>query len=181
MRQILAALVMILIMVSGTWTIDFFLPIVPTQGVEQVIATPDMRILNTLTDKDVDCLAKNVYYEARGEETIGQFAVAEVTLNRWKRQATKSLCQIVYQRSDNGCQFSWVCNPYLLPPSHHSEAWRASMAVATAFVNGRTCKCDLQDAMFFHAVYVKPHWAKQKPVIKQIGKHIFYADNNLRQ
>src|SRR5687767_7360847 len=32
--------------------------------------------------QNLDCLARNIYYEARGEPLAGQYAVAEVTMNR---------------------------------------------------------------------------------------------------
>ena len=37
------------------------------------------RLLSTTS---IVCLATNIYFEARGEDRIGQYAVAEVTLNR---------------------------------------------------------------------------------------------------
>jgi spore germination cell wall hydrolase CwlJ-like protein len=180
MRQLLAAFVMLLIMVSGSWMIDYVSPIVPKIG-PAVPVTINWRVLHSVTDKDIDCLAKNVYYEARGEETLGQYAVAEVTLNRWKNNPTKTLCQIVYQRSDNGCQFSWVCNPSLPLPSYQSAAWLLALDIAREFAKGKTCECNLNNAIYFHATYVQPSWARTKPLIAQIGKHKFYADNNLWQ
>jgi len=39
---------------------------------------------NTLTNKEINCLAKNVYFEAKNQGTGGWLAVAFVTLNRVK-------------------------------------------------------------------------------------------------
>src|SRR5207244_2019519 len=37
-------------------------------------------------ESDLQCLAENIYFEARGEPLNGQYAVAEVTLNRTRSQ-----------------------------------------------------------------------------------------------
>lgn len=42
------------------------------------------------------CLALNVYFEARGEPIIGQYAVAHVTLNRVKEN-NSTVCKEVYK------------------------------------------------------------------------------------
>jgi spore germination cell wall hydrolase CwlJ-like protein len=61
-------------------------------------------------DKQVRCLAENIYYESRGESLEGQIAVAKVTLNRLDEGYARTVCGVVKQRNPNGCQFSWVCN-----------------------------------------------------------------------
>ena len=61
--------------------------------------------------REVDCLAKNIYFEAGSESRAGKIAVAEVTMNRVKsREFPRSVCGVVYQKSRNICQFSWVCS-----------------------------------------------------------------------
>ena len=91
-------------------------------------------LAHSYTEKDVQCLATNIYHEARGESTIGQMAVALVTINRAKssifpyfingKLATKkerlnaSICDVVYDSKRdrrgkvvlNKCQFSWYCD-----------------------------------------------------------------------
>ena len=60
--------------------------------------------------REVDCLAKNIYFEAKGEPRAGKIAVAEVTMNRVKsKQFPRSVCAVVYQKTKGTCQFSWVC------------------------------------------------------------------------
>ena len=55
--------------------------------------------------RSLECLARNVYYEARGESSAGQYAVAEVTMNRKASQHyPKTVCEVVYQRE----AFSWT-------------------------------------------------------------------------
>ena len=60
------------------------------------------------TKKDLECLAKNIYFEARGESHKGKIAVAQVTLNRviHSSEFNKTICGVVYQKD----QFSWTSN-----------------------------------------------------------------------
>jgi|SRR5436190_19376832 len=117
--------------------------------------------------RSVECLARNVYYEARGETAHGQYAVAEVTMNR-KRSPLypKTVCEVVYQRS----AFSWT-DEELDPPV--GEEWlRAQKIAAEVYYQRRPAA--LPAALFYHATYVSPDWAKQRVRVARIGRHIFY-------
>ena len=121
------------------------------------------------------CLAKNVYYEARGEDVHGQLAVAQITLNRLEMgNWGNTTCSVVFSKN----QFSWtedktLRNKALVEP----EAWEVSMAVSKTALLGATLY-DLRDAIYFHTTQVKPVWRKSMNKIKQIGAHIFYAKND---
>jgi spore germination cell wall hydrolase CwlJ-like protein len=53
-----------------------------------------------ITSKDIDCLAKNIYYEAGSEPEEGKVAVAMVTINRVRDgRFGKSVCSVVDQRT----------------------------------------------------------------------------------
>jgi spore germination cell wall hydrolase CwlJ-like protein len=59
-----------------------------------LIATP------FLSDKDVECLARNIFYESGGEPTEGKIAVAQVTLNRAQDpRFGQSVCEVVKART----------------------------------------------------------------------------------
>lgn len=59
-----------------------------------IIATP------FLSDKDVDCLARNIFYESGGESTEGKIAVGIVTVNRSQDpRFGKSVCEVVKART----------------------------------------------------------------------------------
>ena len=124
------------------------------------------------------CLALNVYYEARGEPAAGQYAVAEVTMNRKaSRRYADTVCEIVYQKNWDPVRrryvaaFSWTELTVLDEPS--GEQWQRARAVAEAVYYERHTPA-LQGALFFHATYVKPEWAKDKQPVARIGRHIFY-------
>jgi spore germination cell wall hydrolase CwlJ-like protein len=53
-----------------------------------------------ITSQDIDCLAKNIYYEAGSEPEEGKVAVAMVTINRVRDgRFGKTICSVVDQRT----------------------------------------------------------------------------------
>jgi len=53
-----------------------------------------------LSDKDVECLARNIFYESGGEPTEGKIAVGIVTINRAQDpRFGKSVCEVVKART----------------------------------------------------------------------------------
>ncbi|HEX7052882.1 MAG TPA: cell wall hydrolase [Burkholderiales bacterium] len=121
-----------------------------------------------LRSRSLDCLARNIYFEARGEPLAGQYAVAEVTMNRrgWG-PFRKTVCEIVYQPG----AFSWTSMRRLPEPS--GPAWERARRVAEAVYSHRHTPT-LRGARYYHAVYVRPEWAKEKQRVARIGRHIFY-------
>lgn len=128
--------------------------------------------------ENLACLALNVYYESRGEPTAGQYAVAEVTMNRkGSPRYPETVCKVVFQKSWDPLRrryvaaFSWTEMSELDEPS--GEEWQRAQKVAEAVYWQRYTPA-LQGALFFHATYVKPDWAKDKQRVARIGRHIFY-------
>jgi len=118
--------------------------------------------------QNIACLARNVYFEARGEPLAGQYAVAEVTMNRVAlAPQPRTVCSVVYQKS----AFSWTDLAAL--PEPDGEAWERAQQVAEAVYYGRH-EPSLAGALYYHADYVKPEWAKEKRRVARIGSHIFY-------
>ena len=71
----------------------------------------DYKELTSTAKREVDCLAENIYHEARTEGTKGQQAVALVTMNRLNNDKfPKKICEVVKQKTNGTCQFSWYCN-----------------------------------------------------------------------
>jgi spore germination cell wall hydrolase CwlJ-like protein len=121
------------------------------------------------TKNDLDCLTKNIYYEARGETKSGKFAVAHVTLNRLKTGYWgNSICKVVYAKK----QFSWTLAKKL--PRPDSKAWAESETVARKVLAGHRVR-GLTRSLYYHATYIKdPKWADSKHEAGQIGNHVFY-------
>lgn len=123
------------------------------------------------TKKDIECLAKNIYFEARGETHKGKIAVAQVTLNRvlYQGDFNKTICGVVYQKD----QFSWTKLPKINQQVKDFNTWKESIYIATGMLNGHIF-IDNFEALYFHATHVKPSWRLTKQYIDKIGKHIFY-------
>lgn len=119
-------------------------------------------------EQSLACLARNVYFEARGEPLAGQYAVAEVTMNRrgWG-PFRKSVCAVVYEPG----AFSWTSVRGLREPA--GKPWAGAQRVAEAVYRQRHAPT-LHGALYYHATYVKPDWAKDKRQVAHIGQHIFY-------
>jgi N-acetylmuramoyl-L-alanine amidase len=129
-------------------------------------------------ESDLQCLAENIYFEARGEPLNGQYAVAEVTLNRTRApHFPHTICSVVHQmrwdpnRKRMVGDFSWTELGALSPED--GPAWKRAMEVANAAYD------DLRDpivpgALFYHATSVRPGWARTRTAIITIGNHVFY-------
>jgi spore germination cell wall hydrolase CwlJ-like protein len=118
---------------------------------------------------EINCLAKNIYHEARGESLHGQIAVAQVTVNRVASgKFQNNICNVVY--ADR--QFSWTIGRS--KKIKDAKAWEASVAVATAVLTKSIHLPDFK-ALYFHTKQVKPRWKYGKRVVAVIGNHIFYS------
>ena len=125
---------------------------------------------------DLDCLALNIYFEARGEPLEGKRAVGHVVLNRvHDTEFPESVCQVVRQGGEevrHSCQFSWWCDGRSDRPVD-PLAWRESRAVAWEVLSGAT-KDPTRGALWYHAEYVQPPWRDKMLKSRRIGQHIFY-------
>lgn len=131
----------------------------------------------TEVEKSLDCLALNVYREAGHEPFEGKVAVAQVTLNRVNsNKFPKDVCSVVYQKSRFTerviCQFSWYCDTKHRNRPVNQEAYDESYRVAKMVFLEDFRLESVQNALYYHADYVKPNWKLKR--ITKIGQHIFY-------
>ena len=117
---------------------------------------------------DIQALTANIYYEARGESALGQLLVAQVTINRTKQEKWPSTIEeVVKQRK----QFSWFDNLKRYSPKD-KDAWKQAELIARIALEN---DIDFSDgAVYYHATYVKPKWAKKLTHIMTVGNHKFY-------
>jgi spore germination cell wall hydrolase CwlJ-like protein len=127
---------------------------------------------------DLRCLAENIYHEARGEPFKGQIAVAEVTLNRVASpNFPKTICEVVREARWDPIRrrmvgaFSWTEIENQRTP--RGAAWREAKAAAEA-VYDRDHSLVVPGALYYHATYIRPKWARQKKTVATIGNHVFY-------
>ena len=122
--------------------------------------------------KEVECLARNIYFEAATEPRAGKVAVAEVTMNRYKSGFARSVCGVVQQKNNGICQFSWVCEPK--KPISMPAQWHESKEIAENILISQKKYSTMHGALFFHADYTVPGWASTKEFVQKIGRHLFY-------
>ena len=144
-------------------------------------AMPSGYVSMTEKFKQLECLTRNIYWEAASEPFEGKVAVAQVTMNRLKDgRFGSSVCNVVHQRSiiyqKVVCQFTWTCeNTHKIRPVHPGM-WQESEVVAQKVMIENFRLPSLQNALYYHADYVSPNWGK--PRITKIGRHIFYSEGN---
>ena len=154
-----------------------------------VVFAHDSEMDEKVDENAVECMALNVYHEARNQGTAGIFAVIAVVLNRVDdKRFPDTICGVIKQGpvrpswKRNGtffpikhrCQFSWWCDGKSDKPHeknkfiYYKDVIRSILSLELDFV-------DITDgATFYHADYVKPAWAKTKTKTIEIEDHIFY-------
>ena len=129
--------------------------------------------------KQLECLTRNIYWEAASEPFEGKVAVAQVTMNRVvSGKFGSGVCGVVYQKNvfyeKVVCQFSWACEiNHKIKPIYPNK-WAESEEVAKKVLLENFRLPGLTQAMYYHATYVNPGWRLQR--VTQIGQHIFYKE-----
>ena len=129
--------------------------------------------------KQLDCLTRNIYWEAASEPFEGKVAVAQVTMNRLAHgKFGDSVCGVIYQKNviyeKVICQFSWVCETTHKTRPVYQPLWAESELVAKKVLLENFRLPGLKEALYYHADYVSPGW--KLPKIDKIGRHIFYGE-----
>jgi N-acetylmuramoyl-L-alanine amidase len=173
-------------------------------GVVTAIATPVVDL------KELQCLARNIFFEAASEPEEGKVAVGLVTLNRaGDSRFGRTICGVVDQKMTRSysqdvvvekrslwttnreihtvwkqvtvCQFSWVCSK-VNGPKGSDERWTESQRIARELLEDRGSFWDWRvkyaQALYFHAVTVRPTWARAKEHVGRVGGHHFYQERN---
>ncbi len=129
-------------------------------------------------DEHFRCLAEALYFEARGESIRGQFAVAEVILNRVdSTRFPDSLCGVINQGTGKKyqCQFTYTCDGKK-EVIHEKRAYERVAKVARAAIDGAADEMT-SGATHYHTKAVKPSWSRVYKETARIGVHIFYRHN----
>lgn len=128
------------------------------------------------SDAEWACLSEALYFEARGESVKGQFAVAEVILNRAvSPRYPNSVCGVVNQGTGrrNQCQFSYKCDGKK-EVFNEPEARAVTQKIASAVLSGAAPRSLTEGATHYHTRAVLPRWARSFPRVATIGVHYFY-------
>jgi len=140
-------------------------------------------VVQMVNSEELECMSKNIYFEAALESTAGKLAVAQVTMNRVNSERyPNTVCKVVYQGRHyesgipikNRCQFSWYCDGKLDEP-HTGAMWRESSEIAVYVLSTPDLKDITDGATHYHADYISsPRWADPHRKTVEIDTHIFY-------
>ena len=139
-------------------------------GAACTAALPVRAADSRVSPSQAGCIAENAYYEARGEGATGMVAVGWVALNR-ARSAGTDVCSVIYERSGDRCQFSWVCNRHSAPGG---EDWERALAVADALLAPGGLPDPTGGAAFFNVCGIRPGAAGMRLAVR-IGAHCFWT------
>jgi len=152
----------------------------PTQTVIQN-KLPEIKLAK-VDLKQLSCLAKNIFFEARGEPIHGQAAVARVVMNRIAHGFGSNPCSVIYQKTTVAdkviCQFSWACAGNSEPNKNNSQYKVAKQIAFEVMVMGMHKDIVPKSTLFFHSINVDPSWPYKK--VKTIGSHIFYSNKKIK-
>lgn len=138
---------------------------------------PEYRLIPTVTvsetsdpnEREVRCLADNIYHEARDQPLNGKIAVANVVMNRARSdQYPDKVCQVIHQRR----QFSWVSGADRVTDA---TSYRKSYDVAEGVYYGQYADVT-RGSTYYHSKTVVPYWARSLYRTVTISDHIFYKD-----
>ena len=153
----------------------------------------DEIISSNIEDPEVECIAKNMWFEARNEGTAGVYAVTNVVFNRMDSEKyPQTACDVIEQAKystwwlkekgklvpiKNMCQFSWYCDGKSDEVSRKEGLYADLVNLANYMLVNKSTILDITDgATFYHADYVKPKWRLSKHRTVIIGRHIFYKE-----
>jgi spore germination cell wall hydrolase CwlJ-like protein len=127
--------------------------------------------------RELDCLTRNIYWEAASEPFEGKAAVAQIVLNRTDSgKFPADICGVIYQKNivyeKVICQFSWFCSQVVVFRPIDKALYNESMEVAKKVLLEGFRLPSLKTALYYHGDYIANPWGK-KP-IAHIGRHIFY-------
>jgi spore germination cell wall hydrolase CwlJ-like protein len=188
MTKVLAA-VFIMLTLTGASVVKHPVEYVRMQLELQLDETLPFRQWNIsypVPDKEVHCLALNVYFEAGNQETDGQYAVADVVMYRVNHSGyPDTICTVIKKGIyvpwlpqmplKWKCHFTWFCDRKPDEPID-TDAFEAAITVANTVINDPYYVPVIDYALYYHADYVIPipYWAEDKKIVTVIGTHLFY-------
>jgi len=164
-----------------------------TQFVTIPVDLPEMEVSHPVsnwfmerpvTEEDVECLALNIYFEARNDTVESQYTTSDVVMFRvMHSDFPDTICGVVKDGNYPSwnkvvpkkyeCAFSWMCDRKSDIPTD-DKAWRVAKFIANDVVNNPNYISSIDYALFYHARYVNPYWAATKVFVGKVGLHLYY-------
>jgi len=164
-------------------------PIPVETPIEVELMGPPLPETPLYSERDIECLALNSYYEARSESVAGQVAVAQVVMNRVKsNKFPNTICEVIQHGKTrinwkgnvvpilNQCHFSWWCDGKSDIPVD-VRTYHSILDLVTDILYLDTVDIT-EGSLYYHADYVTPYWAPSFEMVTKIDRHIFYVDRN---
>ena len=170
-KTVVLLLAMLAVGITGIKAVNYKLDTLRNAQVQVSDITAEKR------QRQLDCLARNIYHEAGYEPFEGKVAVAQVTINRTESgQFPSDICGVVYQKNivyeKVLCQFSWYCDTASLKKPMNGPVYTEAMEVAKKVLLEGFRIDSVKNALYYHADYINPKWNREK--VSKIGHHIFY-------
>ena len=164
-------------------------PIPVATPIEVELMGPPLPETPLYSERDIECLALNSYYEARSESVACQVAVAQVVMNRVKsNKFPNTICEVIQHGKTrinwkgnvvpilNQCHFSWWCDGKSDIPVD-VRTYHSILDLVTDILYLDTVDIT-EGSLYYHADYVTPYWAPSFEMVTKIDRHIFYVDRN---
>ena len=143
-------------------------------------------------NKQLKCLAENIFYEAGSESITGKAAVARVVMNRVNHGFASTPCNVIYQVTTvtkineetldtykvRLCQFSWVCENRKKINTNDPRYIQAMDVAYQVLAYDAYQDVLPRSALFFHNLTVDPFWPYKQ--VAKIGNHIFYSKQKVK-
>ena len=173
----LSRAILILFMIVGLMGSVSLLKWAVNTRLTNIEAVTGSTVTAQVRERQLGCLAKNIYHEAGNEPFEGKAAVAQIVLNRTDSgKFPADVCSVIYQKNvvyeKVICQFSWFCSQVVAFRPIDKDSYNESMEVAKKVLLEGFRLPGLKTALYYHGDYIDPKWGK-KP-IAHIGHHIFY-------
>ena len=144
-------------------------------------------VVQMVNSEELECMSKNIYFEAAMESTAGKLAVAQVTMNRVRsHHYPNTVCKVITQGKHyssgfpvkDRCQFSWYCDG-ASDEVRNLVAFNTTQKIANlAMISYGSMKSQGLDytegAIYYHTYEINPRWSTSYPKVGRIGDHIFY-------
>ncbi len=125
-------------------------------------------------EEPLTCLARSIYWEAKGAPDRDMESVANVVMNRLADESyPNAICEVVKQGSEQPpCQFSWWCDGR---PDEvvEDDAYELAKEVARQALN-QELPDHTDGALYFHDRTVLPSWANEFIRTAETKHFLFY-------
>lgn len=144
----------------------------------QLITRPQAQAVDPTGEEPLNdaitCLARSIYWEARGDSGASMEAVANVVMNRVGHEGfPNTICGIVKEGHEQGaCQFSWWCDGRS-DDAEEKKSYSQAKEIARMALN-RQLKDRTGGALYFHHREVSPDWSREYIRTVEIGEFAFY-------